>query len=146
MDDFREDGIRKAVEIGGRVNGASLLNLAAAILRGKATPSPALADWFTSAVDAIFDGASADVAFDVRRKQGPDPIATVDRNLARDGRILDLVNAARRDGYLTGGNRERPSCFELVAEQLGLPEKTVRTVYYEWETVVHDTCPDPEAE
>lgn len=143
MDDFREDGIRKAIEIGGRVNGASLLNLAAAILRGDATPSPALAEWFDTAVGAIFDGASADEACGVKRKQGPDPIASKGQNIDRDSRILDLVDAARRDGYPTSPNAQKASCFEVVAEQMGLSEKTVRTVYYNWETVAHDTCPDP---
>lgn len=140
MDDL-EDSIRLAIEKGGRINGVDLLDVVANVLAGRLPHSPALAEWFRAAVDAIGHGESADIAFGTKRKQGPDSLAVRNANLDRDGQILNLVDDARRNGYPTSANTEKPSCFDLVSEQMGLPEKTVRSVYYDWETVIEETLP-----
>lgn len=141
----REDDIRKAIEFGGRTNGFDLLAQVAHVLKEHEEPSPALAAWFANAVKQIRTGASADVAFGVKRASGPhDPIRTRERHADRDGQILEAVRAAQAEGHPTSPNTHTASCFEVVAERLGLPEKTVRTVFYNWDEVEFIEWPAPE--
>lgn len=149
--DPRERYIREAIRLGGRANSFDLLALvahsmaahamAARGMVGADPPSPALAQWFTAAVNAIAAGKTADEAFGLKRRQGRDPIAHRAEDVERDLRILDAVAAARAEGYPTSANAERESCFDVAARQLKLSEKTVRSKYYEWE-VEHLSTPE----
>lgn len=139
-DDLLEASIREASAIGGRVNAVDLLAINSLIARGALPPSPALGEWLAKGVQAILDGATEGTAFGTRRRQGRhDPLASRDHSLA----ILQRVNAARAQGFKTQPRGPHPSCFEVVAEELGCDEATVRKAYYEWETVDDIQFPRP---
>lgn len=139
-----DESIRRAIEMGGRVNSFDLLLIAAQVLNGDLPPSPCLSTWFRTAVDAIGNGSTADEAFGIKRKQGPDPLKARTKNLDRDIRIRDLVDEARKQGYPTSANEKGMSCFDLVAEQLKLDEKTVSKIYYDLEIIPLATRPEPD--
>lgn len=130
-----EENIARAIEIGGRENGFMLLCLASAILAGKVRPSPALAKWFDLAVTEIEAGASADQAFAIAKKRGPDPLKTLEERAERGSRVLSAIDARMREGYKPGATSDLPSVFEIVGEDLGVSEGQVRAIYYEWEIV-----------
>jgi hypothetical protein len=131
----REEDIALAIELGGRENGFMLLCLASAILAGKVRPSPALAKWFACAVSEVEAGASADQAFAIAKKRGPDPLKTLEERAKRDSQVLSTIDARLQEGYKTSANSGLPSVFEIVGDDLGISEGQVRAIYYEWETV-----------
>jgi len=134
---MREDGIKTAIAIGGRVNGVDLLHLAAQIVN---QTSPALAAWLDQGVNRILAGDSADDAYGVSRKRGlNDPLAN--RN-----RLLDIarrVDDARAKGFKTQASGQKGSCFDVVAEEMGCDEATIRKAYYKWEVVDDIHFPHP---
>lgn len=136
---FLEAGIKEAIALGGRVNAVDLLAINSLIARGALPPSPALATWLADGVQAILDGATADDAFGIRRKQGPDPLEYRDNPIE----IHKRVTAARKQGYKTQPNRGQPSCFEVVAEELGGDEATVRKTFYTWKVIEDIQFPRP---
>ncbi|MBK5941432.1 hypothetical protein [Halochromatium roseum] len=127
-----EQSIEDAIANGGRNSSAALLRYASGILRGELPLSPALAQWFTEAIERIGNDESADVAFGTKRRKGSKPIRSGEQDAIS---ILDRVNAARAEGYPTKENRNSPSCFHVAAESLGLSEDIVRKRYYDWEVV-----------
>lgn len=135
----REEDIALAIELGGRENGFMLLCLASAILAGKVRPSPALAKWFDCAVSEVEAGASADQAFAIAKKRGPDPLKTLEERIERDSRVLSAIGARMREGYKTSANSELPSVFEIVGDDLGMSEGQVRAICYDWEIVENTT-------
>jgi hypothetical protein len=126
------DSPRDAAPVG-KANGLNLLFEAAAVLRGQAPASPALADWFTGCVQAIAAGSSPDDAFFAKartiRWEGSD-IDTA----RRDWKVRLACEEQLANGLKLGG-LEEASAFKQVAAKLPVSAGTARNCYYNFETV-----------